>query len=59
MSATTREPRKGEIPDTGQVGVSWLSLADLERHNLYPKILRTALANGLPGDGEIYLGDVN
>ena len=38
------EPRTGALPDSAQVGVAWLDLADLERHRLYPQALTRVLA---------------
>ena len=52
------EPRNGPVPDSAQVGVAWLELADLERHRLYPQVLKRALA-APPGAVPVYLGDVN
>lgn len=52
------EPRNGPLPDGAQVGVAWLDLSDLERHRLYPRALKRALA-APPGAWPVYLGDVN
>ena len=50
-------PASGHAPDAAQVSPVWLPLAELERHNLYPKAIRARLARGekLP----LYLGDIN
>lgn len=51
-------PGMGANPDSGQVGMEWLPLAEIENVRIYPKILR----NLLVADGEdvdFYLGDVN
>ena len=57
-------PGCGPVPDSSQVGVAWLPLAELGRHRLYPSVLRELLASGPAGPGEpgtagVYLGDVN
>ena len=52
-------PRNGGVPDTYQTGVAWLPVADLARHRLYPKILKSVLQNGLSPAQVQYLGDVN
>ena len=56
----------GPLPDPNQTGVAWLALDELERHRLYPAVLRSLLAaaNGANGADEcapapVYLGDVN
>jgi 8-oxo-dGTP diphosphatase len=54
-------PGNGTCPDSGQVGVAWLPVAELDRYRLYPKVLRSLIA-GLGRDVRpecIYLGDVN
>jgi 8-oxo-dGTP pyrophosphatase MutT (NUDIX family) len=49
------EPGKGEIRDTNQVDVEWVSLDRLGSVRVYPKLFQKGL-----GDFQtIYLGDVN
>lgn len=54
------QPTNGHTPDNAQCGVYWLPLVELDRHRLYPSVLRHLLRHGLPtGDAPVYLGDVN
>ena len=46
-------------PDRVQTGIEWVPLAGLEEKNLYPKTLRSRLADGIEGRQFEYLGDVN
>jgi 8-oxo-dGTP diphosphatase len=50
--------RTGHHPDEGQEAVVWLTVAELERHRLYPLTLRPAIRDWREG-AEVYLGDVN
>lgn len=49
------EPRNGEMRDTNQVGVEWVSLDRLGSVRIYPKFFQ----KGLGDFRAIYLGDVN
>ncbi len=51
-------PVMGENPDSFQKGISWIPLAELAGHMLYPSALRKLLAMPLPARA-VYLGDVN
>jgi 8-oxo-dGTP diphosphatase len=51
-------PAIGPSPDSRQVGVKWLELAELDRVRFYPRVLAGVLAKR--GDQPFgYLGDVN
>ncbi len=52
-------PKVSITPDTDQLGVAWLDLAQLHRYRLYPKVLADLLKNGIPSGPARYLGDVN
>jgi ADP-ribose pyrophosphatase YjhB (NUDIX family) len=52
-------PRVGIAPDTDQLGVEWLELAQLHQHRIYPKVLTRLLKDGTPSGPARYLGDVN
>lgn len=56
---TGGSPSTGETPDDYQTGVAWLPLARIEQFDLYPKILKTILKEGIPVNHPVYLGDVN
>lgn len=49
----------GAEPDRNQVGIAWLSVADIESTRLYPKGLRTHIAGINRGERRVYLGDIN
>ncbi|MDQ3855145.1 MAG: NUDIX domain-containing protein [Chloroflexota bacterium] len=51
-------PLTGAVPDTWQVGISWLELPRLADYRVYPKALQTLLRVPLFGR-PVYLGDVN
>ena len=46
-------------PDTDQLGIAWLPVAELASFRLYPSQLRTLLPQGPGQDSPVYLGDVN
>jgi 8-oxo-dGTP diphosphatase len=46
-------------PDTDQLGLTWLQLAELASLRLYPARLRTLLSREAGQDSPVYLGDVN
>ena len=51
-------------PDPGQIGVLWVAVEDLDKVNLFPKILRHQLAEKLAAfetgkQSKVYLGPVN
>ena len=50
-------PGQGGQPDSWQVGVVWVPLAEVHQHRFYPKRLGPILAS--PGSAPVYLGDVN
>lgn len=52
-------PMVGALPDTHQIGIAWIALAELDRVRLYPMAVSRILAGGMPGPDPIYLGDVN
>ncbi len=56
--ADDAEPREGEVPDDGQIGIEWIPLEELDRHSFYPKALVPHLQRPIL-DGVIYLGDAN
>lgn len=47
----------GESPDSFQLGIEWLPIQHLVDYRIYPRSLSPLLSS--PGEGEIYLGDVN
>ena len=50
----------GISPDVGQIGVEWLSLAELLQHRLYPQKMREYLIGYSNGEKPpTYLGDIN
>ena len=57
------EPAIGHIPDTDQVGVSWIALNELETANFWPRTMRQLLATALGSEdtpsSPVYLGDIN
>jgi len=46
-------------PDSRQVGVAWLPLAELASFRLYPKLLQKILQKDDGNDPLVYLGDIN
>jgi 8-oxo-dGTP diphosphatase len=52
-------PRDGHLPDQNQTGVTWLAIGELEKHQLYPRVLTGVLRHGFPSSTPVYLGDVN
>jgi 8-oxo-dGTP pyrophosphatase MutT (NUDIX family) len=52
------EPGEPSLPDTGQTGIAWLGVADLQTERLYPKVLRSLLETER-GAQPVYLGDCN
>ncbi|MDP9378811.1 MAG: NUDIX domain-containing protein [Chloroflexota bacterium] len=48
----------GRLPDSGQLGVVWLPLAELQHTRFYPSGLRTLLGNGGHESAAVYLGDL-
>jgi 8-oxo-dGTP diphosphatase len=46
-------------PDTDQLGLAWLPLAELPSLRLYPSQLRTLLSQERDPHSNVYLGDVN
>jgi 8-oxo-dGTP pyrophosphatase MutT (NUDIX family) len=59
LRGSSYQPALGGTPDISQIGVVWLPLPDLTSSRLYPSVLRTLLASGVPDGPPIYLGDVN
>jgi ADP-ribose pyrophosphatase YjhB (NUDIX family) len=57
--APSANPVTGKTPDTQQAGIAWVALSKLPKCNLYPKVLREILKNGLSGVTTVYLGNVN
>lgn len=49
----------GTLPDTGQVGVEWLPLAELDNYRLYPLALRPLIPHQANEKVPVYLGDIN
>lgn len=45
--------------DKEQVGIQWISFAELQRKNIYPQVLKQVFDSTGNMTGEIYLGDVN
>ena len=52
-------PADGTAPDTGQTGVEWVPISDLENRRLYPQALSSVLKNGVSDPRCSYMGDVN
>lgn len=52
------EPGVGTLPDDGQVGLTWLPLAQLAHARFYPLGLRPLLGGAIPNGDPIYLGDL-
>lgn len=61
FSCTIRSgtPAPGVEPDQFQTGVAWLPLNRIEEFDLYPKLLKEILKQGIPEKHPVYLGDVN
>lgn len=53
------EPDPSARGDSGQIGLAWIPLDEIEEWPFWPKALRGPLAGGLPDTGAVYLGDVN
>jgi 8-oxo-dGTP diphosphatase len=57
------EPAIGHTPDTEQIGVVWLPLAELENTKFYPgtlrKLLSTVLSSETMPAHPVYVGDVD
>lgn len=53
------EPDMASRGDTGQLGLVWIPLDEIEQWPFYPQALRSRLATRVPQDGATYLGDVN
>jgi 8-oxo-dGTP diphosphatase len=52
--------KNGISPDVGQIGVEWLSVAELLQHRLYPQKMREYLIGYFNGEKlPTYLGDIN
>ena len=52
--------KNGITPDEGQIGVEWLSIAELLQHRLYPQKMRKYLFDYSKGEKlPTYLGDIN
>jgi 8-oxo-dGTP diphosphatase len=51
--------RSGSLPDTGQLAVEWLDLAELDNYRLYPLALRPLIARNEEAGLPVYLGDIN
>ena len=52
-------PANGIGSDTGQIGVEWLSLNELHKFRLFPKVLIPYLKDYTNLKDAVYLGDVN
>lgn len=46
-------------PDSAQIGVEWVPLADLPQRRIYPKALQTVIREQPLSTAPVYLGDVN
>lgn len=53
------EVKNGNVPDSMQIDVEWLSLNKLDNYRIYPKILKKLLGNDRITKNKIYLGDIN
>ncbi len=52
--------KNGILPDVGQIGVEWLSVAELLQYRLYPQTIRKYLIGYFDGKKlPTYLGDIN
>ncbi|KAB8126643.1 NUDIX domain-containing protein [Gracilibacillus oryzae] len=50
----------GSVPDDGQIGVEWLSIAELLNYRLYPQTMRQYIVDYVEGkELPVYLGDIN
>lgn len=50
---------KASNPDTTQVGIAWLELANLKEYNIYPKIIKECIDVNGNIISSLYMGDVN
>ncbi|WP_413289232.1 NUDIX domain-containing protein [Bdellovibrio sp. HCB337] len=48
---------KAHMPDSGQIGVEWVSAKDIKKSRVYPLSLRDAISSRK--SSKVYLGDVN
>jgi 8-oxo-dGTP diphosphatase len=53
-----QQPGNGILPDSKQLGVKWIPLAELPTAPFYPAALRAVISEIAP-HGALYLGDVN
>lgn len=51
-------PQNGSSPDSGQVGVEWINLNEIQNYRIFPDLLKQRLRSDNTATN-IYLGDVN
>lgn len=49
----------GHGHDKHQIGLSWVPLAELSQHNVYPQVLTSYIADNEIAISPLYLGDIN
>jgi 8-oxo-dGTP diphosphatase len=57
------QPMTGQMPDSDQLGVTWIALTELENTNFYPRAMRPIRSAELRSErishAPVYLGDIN